>query len=558
MAKPVWETVLYKKKIKKYRDQNLLCCGMQEKDGTFNYDPFSTPNIDDFYFDFDESERYVSFIEDCVPMFTSSYGTDEGDYMKLLDWQKRPVLNVFGWKRKDTGYRRYKDVNVYIPRKNGKSCFLGAIIIAFMKLEKEGGMQAISGANSKDQAKMVFDFVKNAVQMDDYLREYFKTYRGAVTANYDRDSYRPISADAGIMDGLNVNFAAMDETHEYKNEELPNVIKTSQGARKQPLYVEITTAAAQGVNYCNARFEYSKKVSTGEWLDDTHLPVLFYLTEEDDWEDQENWLKVNPSLHLTKSLDYMVERYEEAKKQPYMYENNFKRKELNIVTASQNKFIDLGEFQLLQVSKPELHNTPCYAGLDLAYKSDMCALVLEFPDFNNFLLPFFWMPKEHPHIEHFWRFKDYITFTEGNVIDFARVKNDILSLNKKYKILGLAYDPFAATELIQNIGYSINNVYEVSQSVRNMNEPLKAIASGVQEGIFGHDGNKCFEWMIGNGEIKTNAEGFIKLEKPQGQNATINKIDGLVAWALAHYLSVNDKNNMSIYNDRAKNNEEYF
>ncbi len=552
-----WETKSYKKKLLKLQDSNALCTGMQNADGSWNYDPFKTDKIDEYYFDFEDAERYVGFIQECVPMYASSFGTEEGDFMTLLDWQKRPVMNIFGWKLKKNGYRRYKDIFTYVPRKNGKSSYIGAIVLAFMKLEEEGGMQIISAANTVDQAKEVFKFVKNAVLMDGYLKDYFKTYRSAVTAKEDMDSYKPISADAGVQDGLNVNLAVMDEVHEFKNEELANVIKTSQGARKQPLYFEITTAAAQGVNYCNSRLEYAQKVVSGEWTDDTFLPVLFYLTEKDEWADEANWYKVNPSLGITKNIDYMRDRYNEAQLQPTVYENNFKRKELNIVTASMNKFLDLRLFRQMLTTRPDLQGKQCYGGLDLGYKDDMCALILQFPEEKNFLLPFFWMPRGHKHFDQFYRFKEYITFTDGDAIDFIKVRQDILALSKKYRIVGLAYDPWFATELMQELGRTIN-VFEVTQSLRNMSEPLKSLSAGVVQQEFSHDGNECLEWMIGNGEIEEKGDGLIKLVKPKGMNTTINKIDGLIAWTLAHYLSVHNETNISIYESRSKKGESFF
>ena len=42
----------------------------------------------------------------------------------------------------------------------------------------------------------------------------------------------------------------------------------------------------------------------------------------------------------------------------------------------------------------ELRGEPCYAGLDLASTSDLCAFVLFFPSYGNVILPYFWVPQE--------------------------------------------------------------------------------------------------------------------------------------------------------------------
>jgi phage terminase large subunit-like protein len=42
----------------------------------------------------------------------------------------------------------------------------------------------------------------------------------------------------------------------------------------------------------------------------------------------------------------------------------------------------------------ELRGEPCYAGLDLASTSDLCAFVPFFPSCGHAILPYFWVPQE--------------------------------------------------------------------------------------------------------------------------------------------------------------------
>ncbi|MCJ8330940.1 MAG: hypothetical protein HRT89_03255, partial [Lentisphaeria bacterium] len=274
-----WKTKRYQARLKTLRDKKMLDMGMMTQSGDYHYSPFHTPNIDDYYFDFDNARDCCAFIESEIKLFQGGAHTSAGEFMVLLSWQRAFISNIFGWKVKKTGLRRYREGFIYVPRGNGKTSFIGAIALMFMMMEDEGGIQVICGANSKEQAQIPLDFARNAILQNENLQDHFKTYAKAVTGRFDMDSMKSISNDPGIHDGLNICFGINDEIHEFKNERLPNIITGSQIKRSQPLYMEITTAASQGENYCNDRVQFGIKVATGEWEADYFLPCMWYMED---------------------------------------------------------------------------------------------------------------------------------------------------------------------------------------------------------------------------------------------------------------------------------------
>jgi len=87
---------------------------------------------------------------------------------------------------------------------------------------------------------------------------------------------------------------------------------------------------------------------------------------------------------------------------------------------------------------------------------------------------------------------------------------------------------------------------EVSQSARYLSEPLKDIAVSISNDKFRHDGNKCASWQIGNATAKEMDGGLIKLVKPQGNDATLLKVDFVAALSIAHNrLLFNDDGNFN-------------
>jgi phage terminase large subunit-like protein len=75
--------------------------------------------------------------------------------------------------------------------------------------------------------------------------------------------FRPLSADASKMDGLNVHFAAVDEVHEHATPEIIQKLNTATGARRQPLIFEITTAGHDRHSVCRQHHEFSVKALEG-------------------------------------------------------------------------------------------------------------------------------------------------------------------------------------------------------------------------------------------------------------------------------------------------------
>jgi phage terminase large subunit-like protein len=528
------------------------------------YDPAKTPTADQYYFDQDEFDKYIAVIESCI---FHNKGELVGQNLKLEKWQRDIVAATFCLKHKDTGKRRYKESLIYVPRKNGKSMLCSALAGAYLLLDSEKGKQVVSAAGSRDQASLIhgplkFSIMNERSPLQDPSNTNpnikFKCYGPTkrIVSENELNEYFPITADAGKQHGLNVSFAILDEIHTWplqQGMDLFEAISTSQGARTNPLLVSITTADHNRDSLCNRKLSYAQQVASGKVDDPTFLPVLYYLTIDDDWENEDNWKDVNPNLGVSVNLDFYHKEYNKAKNDP-MYENSFKRLYLNIQTRAETKFLDYNIWDQSAdkeaCSETSLAKNDCYAGLDLAFKTDLCAFVLEFPmNGKYYVKSLMWIPEEHKEIEFYqqagWLNSNEIRTTSGNGIDFAQIKRDILEFIDPYNVIELGYDPRFATELCQSL-YNEHNlpVVEVPQTVRYLSEPLKSIQAGILDRKFVHDGNTCASWQIGNATAKQDEAGNIKLIKPQGKDRTLAKVDFVAALSIAHScLLRNDESN---------------
>ncbi len=515
-----------------------------------NYDPGDSADAEDYYFDEVEFNKYIQVIETCV---FHVKGDLTGETLKLEKWQRDIIAALFGLKYKSNDKRRYSEAFLYVPRKNGKSLFCSAVITAYLIIDKEKGKQCVSVAGSSDQAAIIYKPIRISLMSpksplldpkntNPNCRFKVKANPRIIISANELNEYVPLTADAETNHGLNVSLSVMDELHTWRSKQgaaLYEAVMTSGATRKSPLNIIITTADFARDSLCNDKFHHAQNVCDQSTDDPTFLPVLYYLNKDDDWTNEENWYKANPQLGKSISLDFYRKEVKKAQADP-TYTNSFKRLYMNIQTQAETKFLDFLKWSASTMGDIDLTGKDCCGGLDMAFKSDLCAFALEFKiDGIFYIKTLMWIPEEHPKINFYknkgWLDNGDIKTTPGNGIDFKQVKLDIVEMCKPYCPVEIGYDSRFCTELAQSLlgDYDLPMV-EVNQSPRVLSESLKDIATGIVGDKFKHDGNDCASWQIGNATAKEMDGGLIKLVKPQGKDATLAKVDFVAALSMSH------------------------
>ncbi len=96
------------------------------------------------------------------------------------------------------------------------------------------------------------------------------------------------------MDGVNPHLAIIDEYHEAKDASIPNNMESGMVSREQPLLLIITT---RGFNVQGPLFLFEEsciRVLEGTQENESLLPMIYTLDDDDDWEDEGVWEKANP------------------------------------------------------------------------------------------------------------------------------------------------------------------------------------------------------------------------------------------------------------------------
>lgn len=509
-------------------------------------------------YDKKKADRAVTFIENLC----HTKGKWAGTSFWLLPWQEQLIRDIFGIVKPD-GNRQFRTAFVEICKKVGKSELAAAVALYLLYADNEPSAEVYGAAADRQQASIVFDVAKQMVEMSPALMKRSKLM-GATKriVNYSNAGYyQVLSAEVGGKHGFSVSGLVFDEIHTQPNRQLYDVLtKGSSDARQNPLHFIITTAGNDRHSIAYELHTKAVDILEGRRVDPTFYPVVYGLKDDEDWEDEENWYKVNPSLGYTVDIERLRDAYREAKQNP-ADEITFKWLRCNMWVSSTVAWIPDAIYMRgnESIEAASLEGRDCYAGLDLSSTGDITALVLIFPprDENEkyVLLPYFWIPEETiprrvkansvPY--DIWEKQGYIMSTEGNVIHYDFIEKFIIYLSEKYHILEIAVDRWNATQMIQNLEGEGFTIVPFGQGFSSMSAPTKEFYRLLMEGRIIHGGNPVLRWMAGNVVIDTDPAGNIKVTKAKSKE----KIDGIVAAIMALDRCIRQEGQSgSVYDER--------
>ena len=530
-----------------------------------NYKPsrFMLPTS---HYDKAKADRAVKFIENLC----HTKGKWAGKRFWMLPWQEQLIRDIFGIVKPD-GYRQFRTAFVEICKKVGKSELAAAVALYLLYADNEPSAEVYGAAADRQQASIVFDVARQMVEMSPALlkRSKLMTARSKLMTatkrivNYGNSGYyQVLSAEVGGKHGFSVSGLVFDEIHTQPNRQLYDVLtKGSSDARQNPLHFIITTAGTDRHSIAYELHTKAVDILEGRRVDPTFYPVVYGLKDDEDWEDEANWYKVNPSLGYTVDIERLRDAYREAKQNP-ADEVTFKWLRLNMWVSSTVAWIPDAIFMKgnEEIDLAALEGRDCYGGLDLSSTGDITALVLMFPprdeDEKYILLPFFWVPEETipqrvkaasvPY--DIWEKQGYLLSTEGNVIHYDFIEKFINDLAEKYHIVEIAVDRWNATQMIQNLEGDGFTMVPFGQGFASMSGPTKDFYRLLMEGQIIHGGHPVLRWMAGNVVVDTDPAGNIKVTKAKSKE----KIDGIVAAIMALDRCIRNQTEQqgSVYDER--------
>ena len=501
-----------------------------------------------YKFDVERAERPCRFLE-LLPHVKGKWARRDPKHpashrLKLEPWQCFIVVSLFGWIRKGTNLRRFRKGSIYLPRKNGKSTLAGGIGWWMFGKDGEPGAEVYSGATTEKQAWEVFGPARQMALVEPALPE-----ACGVTVNAsnlirlsDASKFEPIIGKPG--DGASPHCAIVDEYHEHATSDLYDTMLTGMGAREQPLLLVISTAGYDISGPCYDDWLTVQKVLEGTIEDDTHFGVIWAMDPEDDWTSEIALRKANPNAGVSVSIEFLQSQLRDAIGNPRK-QGTFQTKHLNRWVSARDAYINMQRWAECrsEITLDQLAGQRCYIGMDLASKVDIAALELLFPQENGEYVRFgrYYLPDETvqlPQNDHYrgWARAGLLQVTEGNIIDFGRILEDLQLLASRFDVVGLGFDPFQATMLVAELMNAGLPCVEVRPTVLNFSEPMKQADALIRARKLRHDGDPVMAWMMSNVTARLDAKDNVYPRKDREEQ----KIDGFVALCMALGLALRD------------------
>lgn len=509
----------------------------------------------DFPYIWDETqaEEIVSWFA----LLRHSKGVLAGQPIQLTDWQKFTLCQIYGWRHKDTGRRRFTIAFIEVGRKNAKSQMLaGCMLYEIAVISTRNGevYETYTAGTKHDQSMIIVDECQNMLKRSPLLSR-FKLTKSKIEHRKTGSFIRALSREDGQKgDGTNPAMLVLDEYHQHDTTEFYDLGLGSN--TKEPLLMIITTAGidlnvpcyVQEYDYCSKLLDPDVDIEN-----DTYFADICEIDDTDDPGDESCWIKANPiRATYEDGLKKIRQAYEVAKAVPEKM-TAFLTKMLNRwVQAAENGYMDMAKWKACQVDvfPDQWDGAECYVGFDMSAKIDLTSITFVIPVLDGERVVYWihshsFVPNRAKLRERtskdkapydLWERQGYITCTDSEIVDQSAVMAYVLEYVRVHnlKIVSLCFDPANASKLMMDLDKEGYDVQEVYQSVKSLNEATQGFREQVYAGNVRYERNPVLNFSMANAVIRSSG-GLIKIDKDKARKR-IDPVDStLCGFKLAMY-----------------------
>lgn len=495
-----------------------------------------------FYFDDEAGQRPIDFIE---RFCRGTKGRWIGKPLRLDLFQKAKIQLAFGWKEKETGFRRFREVGDIRGRKCGKTTESAGIALYMLTADGEGGAEIYCTANKKDQSDIIYTESANMRVQSPALRARTKKTQKGIEFGKTMSVMKSLAADTKTMDGFNTHFFVLDEWHEARTSKVYDVMRQSQSARLQPMAWLISTNGYVREAFFDDQYDYYSHVALWDegFEDFRTLPLIYELDNRSEWDKPECWEKANPGIGKIKSLSILKDNVDRAKRDPKTLPTVL-TKDFNIPENNAKAWLpydhanNTTKFEMDFVAK-----SYAIGGCDLSATTDLtCAtlLIRKQGDENYYVLQKYFLPesrvnaveasnvREAPYA--LWGKQGYLEICAGATVDYHAVTRWFADMVEKYDIrpLWIAYDAALSgywREEMEDYGFDMERI---RQGPFTWTYPMKRLAGLFEEHRIVYNNNPMLKMcLLNTGEKTLNKDGIESIQpvKPSKQK----RIDGMVS-----------------------------
>lgn len=525
---------------------------------------------------YDFKERDAEFV---IKIIEKTFVHDKGERLDgtplrgepfiLEPWQKFIIYNILGFFRKGTKIRRYKEVFIFLPRKNGKSRFVAALSWGLALLERKSGSTVYIVGAALEQSMQSFNFIKyNLEEMGEIknFRVRDNNQEHSISGDLGDGSLyiKALAANPDAQDSLNCNVGIADEMHAYRTPKQYNIIKEAMKAYTNKLMIGITTAGDNMNSFCYNRLKYCQKILDRTVTDEAYFVFIAKADEDDegevDFTDPLQHEKANPNYGVTIRPDDILNDSLQAQNDPQQ-RKDFLAKSLNVYTSAMRAYFNVDEFRASDsqynwtIDDLAKMNITWYGGADLSKLHDLTAGSLYGECKHNgknidicithgfFPIIAAYKKAEEDNIPLFgWKDDGVLTMSNTPTVSYDDIIRWFMNMRTKgFKIKIVGFDKKFGREFYNGMRKAGFKIVDQPQYYFKKSEGFRRIEVKSKNKEFYYLHNQAFEYCLQNVRAVEKVDDMIQYEKIE----TTQRIDLFDAGVFSCVQMLEDKTRSS-------------
>lgn len=487
-----------------------------------------------------------------------------------LDWQYEAHMRIYGWQLfsefHGRNVRRFRDVSIFISKKNKKSPTMAANAMYLTLGDGEQGAKTFllskTGKQVRENAcRHIFEMWKRSPLI--YEESKFNQNEMRLYHESTSSIIQPLSSDTKKAqesnEGINGN-TLVDEVH-VVDQKTVDIVDRAGISRQEPLHMEFSTSGKNNSGYGRKRFDIAKAIVDGDSEDIFHFAYVAAAPQEtkpEELRDRDNLIRLgkmaNPAWGHTINPTEFTTDYERSRRSPAKL-RDFMMYRLNIWQQEGEPFIRMEDWRKCGVADlrfEDFHGMECQCGLDCSVSDDLMAFAWMFEqDGQAFLFVDHWLPRvrgvevndQVPYLD--WEQAGWVRLLPGRVIDEDMVFEDIMARAEHVRVKSISYDPNRSkymTKLLEEAGFELELFRQNNREFHPHVERFEKLiigpdretleASGEEwRPLLQHENNDCLRWQVNHCQIDEDKHSYKRPVKPP--SGDYRKIDGVVAAVMA-------------------------